>query len=430
MEFVLESISPTKKKLTISLTSDEVNKALDSVIAQYKKDLSLPGFRKGKVPNSVVFKKFSEEITNKATEETLKVYIKEVFQKEHIKPLGNLLTEDTDFIRNESFSSTLTFEILPEITFPNYEGLEVHQDVIKVTDEEVEELLKNIQLAMAELVDVKEDRLPQDGDVIDVDYKGFENGSPVTDVSGEHFVLTLGQRQALEDFEQLVKTAKVGEKKVGVVTFPKDYAHKALAGKSIDFHIKLNSIKTPILPELDTDFAKKAGYEDLDKLREAAKIQLDIKKKQNAKSNAMKKLINSLLEQVTFDIPETMLETRIERILGDHNIRSQQTMQAQTGEESSESEEELYNNAKVEALAVLRPQIFLMALAEKEKLVVMEQEVERALYNMAIRARQDYNKFRDAYYRSGLVYELQDHLLAEKAMELIYNKASVVEIEQ
>lgn len=430
MEFVLESISPTKKKLTISLTPDEVNTALDSVIAQYKKDLSLPGFRKGKVPSSVVFKKFSEEITNKATEETLKVYIKEIFQKEHIKPLCNLLTEDTDFIRNESFSSTLTFEVLPEITFPNYEGLEVHQDIVKVTDEEVEELLKNIQIAMAELVDVKEDRLPQDGDVVDVDYKGFENGSPVTDVSGEHFVLTLGQRQALEDFEQLVKTAKVGEKKVGVVTFPKDYAHKVLAGKSIDFHIKLNSIKTSILPELDTEFAKKAGYENIDKLREAAKIQLDIKKKQNAKSNAMKKLINGLLEQVTFDIPETMLETRIERILGDHNIRSQQTVQVQTDEKRSESEEELYNNAKVEALAVLRPQIFLMALAEKEKLVVMEQEVERALYNMAIRARQDYNKFRDAYYRSGLVYELQDHLLAEKAMELIYNKARVIEVEQ
>lgn len=429
MEFVLESISPTKKKLTISLNSDEVNTALNSVTAQYKKDLSLPGFRKGKVPDSIVFKKFSEEITNKATEDTLKTHVKAILQKEGVKPLFNLLTEDTDFIHDEDFSSTLTFEVLPEISFPNYEGLKVNQDIVKVTDSEVEELLKNIQLNMAELVELNEDRLPQDGDVVDVDYEGFENGFSVTDVNGKHFVLTLGQKQALEDFEQLVKTAKVGEEKVGVVTFPKDYTHTGLAGKKIDFHIKLNSIKVPILPELDAEFAKKAGYEDISKLREAAKTQLDIKKKQNAKSNAMKKLINSLLDQVTFDIPETMLETRVERILGDRNIRQTQQQGESSSDDKEKLEKELYSNAEAEALAVLRPQIFLMALAEKENLVVMDQEVERALYNMAIRARQDYNKFRDAYYRSGLVYELRDHLLAEKAMELIYNKANVIEVE-
>lgn len=429
MEFVLESISPTKKKLTISLNSDEVNTALNSVTAQYKKDLSLPGFRKGKVPDSIVFKKFSEEITNKATEDTLKTHVKAILQKEGVKPLFNLLTEDTDFIHDEDFSSTLTFEVLPEISFPNYEGLKVNQDIVKVTDSEVEELLKNIQLNMAELVELNEDRLPQDGDVVDVDYEGFENGFSVTDVNGKHFVLTLGQKQALEDFEQLVKTAKVGEEKVGVVSFPKDYTHTGLAGKKIDFHIKLNSIKVPILPELDAEFAKKAGYEDISKLREAAKTQLDIKKKQNAKSNAMKKLINSLLDQVTFDIPETMLETRVERILGDRNIRQTQQQGESSSDDKEKLEKELYSNAEAEALAVLRPQIFLMALAEKENLVVMDQEVERALYNMAIRARQDYNKFRDAYYRSGLVYELRDHLLAEKAMELIYNKANVIEVE-
>lgn len=429
MEFVLESISPTKKKLTISLNSDEVNTALNSVTAQYKKDLSLPGFRKGKVPDSIVFKKFSEEITNKATEDTLKTHVKAILQKEGVKPLFNLLTEDTDFIHDEDFSSTLTFEVLPEISFPNYEGLKVNQDIVKVTDSEVEELLKNIQLNMAELVELNEDRLPQDGDVVDVDYEGFENGFSVTDVNGKHFVLTLGQKQALEDFEQLVKTTKVGEEKVGVVSFPKDYTHTGLAGKKIDFHIKLNSIKVPILPELDAEFAKKAGYEDISKLREAAKTQLDIKKKQNAKSNAMKKLINSLLDQVTFDIPETMLETRVERILGDRNIRQTQQQGESSSDDKEKLEKELYSNAEAEALAVLRPQIFLMALAEKENLVVMDQEVERALYNMAIRARQDYNKFRDAYYRSGLVYELRDHLLAEKAMELIYNKANVIEVE-
>lgn len=429
MEFMIESLSPTKKKIDVTLSSDEVNAALDTVIFQYKKDLFLPGFRKGKVPNNVVFRKFSEEITNKATEETLKTHLKEILRKESIKPLFNFITDDIDFVRDQAFSISLTFETLPNIDFPNYEGLDVTQDIVTVSDDEVEELIHNIQLAMGDLLDVTEDRFPQDGDVVDVDYQGFEDNVLVDDVKGEHFVLTLGQKQALDDFESLVKTAKVGEEKTGIVKFPENYAHSGLAGKNIDFHIKLNSIKRPSLPKVDKEFAKKVGYDDVDQLKKEAKNHLSIKKKQNAKSNAMKKLINSLLEQVTFEIPETMLTTRVERILGDQKIRSQEgnTVPYKDSNEG-EIEESLYKEAKIEALEVLRPQIFLMALAEKEQLVVLEQEVETALYNMAIRARQDYNKFRDAYYKSGLVYELRDHLLAEKAMELIYSKAHVKEV--
>lgn len=426
MDFTVESISSTKKKVDISLCAEEVNAAIDKVVSQYKQGYSLPGFRKGKVPNRIIEQKFGKEILDKATEETIKTHVTEVLTKEALKPLCNLQADDTHFLRNEPFTCSLTFEVLPEIVFPEYEGLVVNQEAVGVADSETSELIQNIQTTMAELIDVTEDRLPQDGDTVDVDYCGTEDGKPVDGVSGEHFVVTLGQKQALDDFESLVKTTKVGEEKSGIVNFPNDYGHPNLAGKSILFQIKLNSIKHPVLPALDIEFAKKTGYEDMEKLQEAARQHLTNHKKQNAKSDAMKQLIKTLLEQVEFDIPEGMLESRIERILGDRNVRLKNV---EGTEDSGETQDKVvYNQAKAEALELLRPQIFLMALAEKEGLVVMEQEVERALYNMAIRAKQDYKKFREAYYRSGLVYELRDHLLAEKAMELIYSKANITEV--
>ena len=174
---------------------------------------------------------------------------------------------------------------------------------------------------------------------------------------------------------------------------------------------------------MDEAFAKKTGHDDLEKLRAAIVEHVRNEKKQAARSTSMRALLDSLLSRVTFDIPESMLQSRIERVLGDRRIRLERM--GKSLDELGKSEEELREEARAEALESLRPQIFLMALAQREKLSVTEQEVEIAIYTMSMRAGQEYKQVRDAYYRSGLVHELRDRLLADKAMEFIYAKANV-----
>ena len=246
MEFVVENVSPTRKTIALTLSADDVNAAINAAVAGYQKDLVLPGFRKGKVPASVVEKRFAEDVYAHATQDKINALLQQVLKDSNLTPVSSMEMDNHEaFARNAEFKCSITFDVLPDIEFPNYDGLEVDQAKADVSDDDVNEIIERLRGSMAELVEVTEDRLPQDGDTVDVDYSGAdEEGNKIDDVQGENFGVALGQGQALPDFEALVKTAKVGEEKTGPVKFPDDYPHKPLAGKTVAFTIKVNKIQT------------------------------------------------------------------------------------------------------------------------------------------------------------------------------------------
>ena len=257
---------------------------------------------------------------------------------------------------------------------------------------------------------------------MDVDYSGTdEEGNKIDDVQGENFGVALGQGQALPDFEALVKTAKVGEEKTGPVNFPADYPHKLLAGKTVIFTIKVNKIQTSQKPEVNEEFAQKVGQESLEKMKASIVEHVSATKAQAARSEAMKKLIDGLLEKVSFEIPDSMLNARVERVVQEQAMKLQRM--GLDDLRKDQAQEEKREEAKKEALETLRPQVFLMALAQKENITVNDQEVE-----MAMRAQQDYKKVSEAYHKSGLIYELRDRILADKALEMVYSKAKINEV--
>ena len=262
---------------------------------------------------------------------------------------------------------------------------------------------------------------------MDVDYSGTdEEGNKIDDVQGENFGVALGQGQALPDFEALVKTAKVGEEKTGPVNFPADYPHKPLAGKTVIFTIKVNKIQTSQKPEVNEEFAQKVGQESLEKMKASIVEHVSATKAQAARSEAMKKLIDGLLEKVSFEIPDSMLNARVERVVQEQAMKLQRM--GLDDLRKDQAQEEKREEAKKEALETLRPQVFLMALAQKENITVNDQEVEMAIYGMAMRAQQDYKKVSEAYHKSSLIYELRDRILADKALEMVYSKAKINEV--
>ena len=249
MEFVVESLSPTRKKIAFTLTADDVNAAINTAVKGFQKDLVLPGFRKGKVPASVVEKRFGEDVYARATQDEINALLQKALKDSGLTPVSSMEMDNHDaFARNAEFKCNVAFDVLPEIEFPNYEGLEVDQAKADVSDDDVNEIIENLRGRMAELTEVTEDRLPQDGDTVDVDYSGAdEEGNKIDDVQGENFGVALGQGQALPDFEALVKTAKVGEEKTGPVNFPADYPQKA-AGRQ-DRHLHHQGEQDPDQPE-------------------------------------------------------------------------------------------------------------------------------------------------------------------------------------
>ena len=413
MEFVVENVSPTRKTIALTLNADDVNAAINAAVAGYQKDLVLPGFRKGKVPASVVEKRFAEDVYVHATQDKINELLQQVLKDSNLTPVSSMEMDNHEaFVRNAEFKCAIAFDVLPEIAFPNYEGLEVDQAKSDVSDDDVAEIVERLRGSMAELVEVAEDRLPQDGDTVDVDYSGTdEEGNKLDDVQGENFGVALGQGQALPDFEALVKTARAGEEKTGSVKFPDDYPHKPLAGKTVVFTIKVNKIQSAQKPEVNDEFAKKVGQESVEKMKASIVEHVANTKTQTARSQAMKTLVDGLVAKVSFDIPAAMLDARVERMVQEQAMKLQRMGIDDLRKEQAQDEKR--KEAKKEALETLRPQVFLMALAQKEHLAVSEQEVEMAIYGMAMRAQQDYKKVSEAYHKSGLIHELRDRILAD-----------------
>lgn len=425
MDFVVEALNPTRTKIALTFSPADVDAAITKAVNATRRDLSLPGFRKGKVPPAVVERRYGDELLTRATEEAINAAVREVMESKGLEPFSRIeMDAKGSFARGTDYACSLSFDVLPTIDFPTYEGLPVEQFKVVVDDADVDSILNRVRDNFAIPKDVEETRLPTDGDLVDVDYDGFENGEPVKDVSGTHFTLVLGEKQAIADFEALVRTILPGETKEGAVTFPEDYGHKDLAGKTVTMRVKVNSIKTRELPEIDDALAAKTGHETLEKLREAIRTHTTEERSNNAKGMAMRKLLDIMLDNLDVPLPESMVQTQIRRLHEEKVAPLRRS--GQTVPELSD-EDRLTLRGAVEA--AVRPDVFLIALGKREKLVVSDQELEMHIYSMASRAGQDYRQMSDFYHRSGLAHELRDRILADKAMEHVYSKAVITEVD-
>jgi len=428
MDFTVTAPSGTRKTIALSFTADDVAAAIDKDVAERRRNLVLPGFRKGKVPAGIIEKRFGEEIMPAATQKALDDALAVALQKEKLFPLSAVDLDNPSglFKRGSDYACTMSFDVLPDIDFPAYTGLAVEQPKVTFEDKETDELIARLREDIVDLKPLAIARLPQDGDLADVSYTGYnENHEPIPGVDGK-FNVVLGKGQTLPDFETLVKSVLPGEEKEGPVAFPADYQQKDLAGKTITMKVKVNDLKERKELPLDDEFAKKAGSENMEKLREAIKEHLISNKRQTARGIAMRKLLDGLLEKApAFDVPAGLVESRLRRASAEYFSAMQKEGQAP----DEKAVKDFRDNSRPAIERELRPQVFLMALARKEGLDVTNEEVEMQIYSMAARAGQDYRHMSEAYRRAGMTNEIYDRLLADKAMNFIYDKAEITEIE-
>lgn len=428
MEYSAEDISPVRKKVVITTEPQEVEAAIMGAVALYKTSVQVDGFRKGKVPASVIEQRFRDKIYEEARQDLINVHINDVMQKLNVMPLSGLDVDTPDsFERGKGFAYTIEFEVLPAFTLPPYEGMDVEQEKVVVDQKEVQEVLDRILRDRAQLVPVDGTGPAVDGQIATVDFAAFENGEPVEGVKAESFDLALGERQALEDFEALVKTVKYGEEGEGEIRFPDDFLAKDLAGKTVTMKVKVHAIKERKLPELDDELAKTLGLESVEKLKETIGNSYTQSRGNLNKSVAQKTLLDALLKMVEFELPPSLVEVQMNTLLGDMAARLER--QGRSLESLGKSMEELRKEMQPQADELARSQVLLLSIAKKEGLDVTDQEVNTQIYQLAMRTGEDFKSLREQYERSGMIFVLRDRMLADKAMDLIYAKANVKEVE-
>lgn len=427
MDYKVEDISPVKKEIKIEVPAEEVNAALSATTALYRKDVDIKGFRKGKVPSSVIEGKFKKQITGEATTELVNLHINQVLSEINVNPLSRIDVDAGQLERGEDFKYSINFEVAPEFELPEYTGIKIEEEDVEVNPDEVQLVIDRIRNNLAEMVLIEEDRTPVDGDVVIIDFEAFKDDKPVEGVKADNFQMTLGEGNALAAFEDLVKKLTPGSTDEAEITLPDDFLNKELAGQNVLMKVTLHSIKEKKLPEVDDELAQKAGgFESVDKLKEVIEKSYIGSRKQLNKSVAQKKALDELKEKVDYELPPSMVQGQIEQKIAE--LKNNMEKKGKSFDSIGKTREELQEEFRSQAEDMVKSQLFLLAIAKKEELSVEQQEMDAYIRNLAQSNGQDYEKVKNFYEENNLMFALRDSLLADKAMEFIYGKAEVTMI--
>jgi len=427
MEYNVTEVSPVETTISVKVPAEEINAALAVTTAMYRQNLDLRGFRKGKVPSSIVESKFRKEILREAADDLLNVHINEIMSELKYLAIAKLDLSPVELEKDTPVDYTISFQHAPAFDLPEYKGLQVEEEEAAASEKEVDQVIERIRGNLAELKVVKEDRLPKDGDVAVVSFTATQDGVDVPGVRAENFQLSLGEGQSLPQFEDLVKATRPGADNTGRLEFPSDFINQDLAGKTVDMHITVHIVKEKELPPIDDELAKKAGaFESLAKLREVIARTSVQSRQQLYKAAAQKKLLDAMLASVEFPLPPSLVEEQVNLLMADAKRKIER--QGKAPEALGKTDEELKAEVTPQAQEIVKTQLLLIKLSDQEKMEVAPQEMDAYFMQVASRTGQDMLAVKQHYEQHGLIAAVRDKILADKAMEFVYSQAKVTKV--
>ncbi len=384
MEIQLEDLEKSKKEMKITVSVEEMEKHLTEAVNELSSEMKIKGFRPGNAPKEVVEnavgkEKVWEEAAKKAIEETYPEAIKE----KDLFPISQPEVEFSQLAPGNPFIYKAKFYIMPEVDLPDYEKIakeivKKESKEVKVEEKEVDETMERIRESRATRKEV--DREAKKGDSVSIDFKGKLDDENEIKEEDFNFELGTGQFATLEGFEDQILKMKAGEEKEFKIEIPEDSGNEHLAGKKIDFSLKLNSVKEKELPELTDDFAKSLHHNvsGLDELKEKVREGIESEKKTENEEALKMKIVQSLIKNTEVDIPDILVEREID------NMKSQLEMQlSQSGvgfedylNQIGKKEEDLRSEWSDKAEENVAAAIILHKISEKEDIEVSEEEVE------------------------------------------------------
>ena len=411
----------SKAKITVEIERDLMDSGANQAYLKARKDIQLPGFRKGKAPRKLIESIYGAHVFY---EDGLEEIFPQVYQfavvEQELKAVGRPSLTGMDIAEDGSVTIVLETELYPEVTLGQYRGLEVEKVEPSVTDEEVEAELDRMAKNVASRETVE--RPAADGDTVNLDFEGFDNGVAFEGGKGEKFDLVLGSGSFIPGFEEQVVGMSAGEEKDIDVTFPADYHAKELAGKPVTFHIKVNGITVERIPEKDDEFAKDVSeFDTLEALRADIRAKQLESRKHSIERAFESAAVEKAAENATADIPEALVEEELDRQMNNFAYQLQSsgmTMEQYAkmmGGDLSTMRKALRPSAEKQA----KVDVTLGEIVKVENLEVTDEEVEAEYQSLADTYHMELEKVR------GLVEaeSLKQDLLTRKAVKLIAEAA-------
>ena len=429
MSVQVENLEKSMAKLTVTVSAEDFEKALQRAYQKQKKNISIPGFRKGKVPRQVIEKMYGAGVFYEdAANSILPGAYADAAKESGLDITSTPQIDVTQIEKGKDFIFTATVALKPDVVLGQYKGVEVPKPDRTVTDEDVEKALKEEQEKNARQITV-EDGGAENGDSVVMDYEGKIDGEPFEGGSAKNHTLVLGSGSFIPGFEDGLLGVKGGETRDVEVTFPEDYHAEELKGKKAVFTCRVEKVTRKELPELDDEFAQEVSeFDTLDAYKADVRKNLETKKEEAARQEIKDNAVSKAAQNSTIEIPAPMIDTQADRMIDNFARRLQaQGMSMQQYMQFTGSDENMMREqVKPQAEIQIRNQLTLEKIAETENIQVSDEEVDQEIEKMAKAYNMEPDKMKEII-GDEEKENIRKDLADQKAMDLVSDAAVEVE---
>jgi len=419
------------KQIDVEVAAEDVDRAFASVVKLYRRKARLPGFRAGKVPESVIRKKFAEGIRQDVLEQLLPPRFRAAIEKENVHPVSQPQVTSLHLAEGEPMRFQAAFEVLPTIDIAGYDQVKAERPDTALSDAEFEAELNHIRDSHAVMETVEEDRPLADGDFAQIQFTGqvhddapagTEGDNAPQPIEGDDASVEIGGANTVEGFTEALRGTKPGQQVSFEVSYPAEFTERRLAGKTVSYDIEVKGIRKKVLPELDDAFAKQMGeYDTLDIFKEQLRQHMADDKRRRATSEAKDKMLNGLVERFNFPIPESLLQQQIDVRL-DRGLRALAAQGMKTEQMRQLDFPRLRAAQRDSALNEVKSSLILDRIAETENVEVSDEEFESQLQVLAYQAREPIELLRKRLTDDGGLARIREQLRREKTVNQLFDR--------
>ena len=423
------------REIEVEAPADEVSKSFRAVVKRYQKLARIPGFRAGKVPESLIRSKFAKEVRQEVLEGLVSERFRKAIEEQKLRPVSEPQLLDLQLFDGQPLKFKAAFEVAPELDLAGYDSVAVTRPDTALTGEEYDAELARVLDSHATVEPVEEDRALSDGDWAEIEFRGevkelaqtvsedgLESASKNEPITGEDVLIEIGGKNTLAAFNDALRGAMPGQELKFEVDYPEDFGERRLAGQSVNYDVTVKSIKRKSYPERDAEFAKQlGGYESWEEFESKLREHAEDRKKRALENGAKDKMLGELIQKFQFPVPEAFVQQQVEARL-DRGLRAL----AQQGMSVEDMRKldflELRNSQRDQAINEVKVSMILDRIAELEGVEVSEQDLDRELLLLSIQSREPLDGLRDRMVKEGGLDRMREQMRREKTGSVLYEK--------
>ena len=440
MKIEIEDVDSCNKKIKFVVPHQDYKKEVDKYYQKLGRQVKVPGFRKGKVPASLLEKQFGPDVKKEVLSNLISDHLNQAIAEKELRAIGQPHLLEVNAEEGTDISVSASLEVLPTVDIQDYSGMEMEMKVPRITDEEVDQTIETFRQRKAKTIEIT-DRPVEENDLIKVDFTSKMGDQPFEGGTAQDQAIRVGSGQLIEGLDKGMVGMTIGETREIQVKVPEDYQGKEIAGKDVDFNVTLKGIQVQELPELNDDFARELDtekkYESLEDMKAKVRVELESYERDEAKKSAKKILADKLAEQNPVELPEGLIKEQVKFMSDQANKKQGKEAAHDHGHDHNHDHDheeevspELIEKYKEPAVKALREELILDQLSRDLELEVTPEELDQELQNMAqlLGGGGNLQQMKKEWEKNGVLARLHSRMKRDKTLNSALEKVTLKEV--